>query len=117
MVINSGVHASLHSTCHHQIIYAKFNLKIFYPPPYESMVWHFKYANSDHMKRAISIFDWESELNYLDANDQVSLFNSTIKNIVTNFIRNRTVSCDDRYNYVNKIAQKLGNPNTSSKCY
>ena len=31
IVIDSGVHASLHSNCHHQIIYAKFDLKIFYP--------------------------------------------------------------------------------------
>ena len=33
MVIDSGVHASLHANCHHQIIYAKFDLKISYPPP------------------------------------------------------------------------------------
>ena len=64
MVIDSGVHASLHSNCHHQIIYAKFDLKIIYPPPYERMVWHFKDANSDHIKSAINIFDWESALNF-----------------------------------------------------
>ena len=103
----------------------------------------------------------------IDANDQVSVFNSTILNIVSNFIPNETITCDDRdppwmnsfiknlirakvnfyrkfvgksnniyhryafknlqnnlnqsiqivkQNYVNKIAQKLGDPNTSSKC-
>ena len=96
MVIDSGVHASLHANCHHQIIYAKFDLKIIYPPPYERTVWHFKHANSDHIKRAIDIFDWESALNYIDANDQVSVFNSTILNIVSNFIPNETITCDDR---------------------
>ena len=35
LVMESGVHSSLHETCHHQIIYAKFNLKIYYPPPNE----------------------------------------------------------------------------------
>ena len=30
MVIDSGVHASLHSNCHNQVIYAKFDLKIFF---------------------------------------------------------------------------------------
>ena len=35
MVIDSGVYASFHANCHHQIIYAKFDLKIIYPPPYE----------------------------------------------------------------------------------
>ena len=168
MVIYSGVNASLHSNCHHQIIYAKFDLKIFYPPPYERNVWHFKLANSDHIKRAIDIFDWESTLNYIDANDQVSVFNLTILNIVSNVIPNETITCDDldppwmnifiknlirakdnfykkfvrksnnmyhlcafknlqnhlnqstqiaKQNYVNKIAQRPGDPNTSSKCY
>ena len=132
------------------------------------MVWHFKHANSDHTKRAIDIFDWKSALNYIDANDKVSVFNLTILNIVSNFIPNETITCDDRdppwmnsfiknlirakdnfykkfvrksnnmyhhyafknlqnhlnqsiqiakQNYVNKIAQRLGDPNTSSKCY
>ena len=75
MVIVSGVHASLHSNYYLQIIYAKFHLKIFYPSLYERTVWHFKHANSDHIKRAIDIFDWKSAVNYLDANDQVSVFN------------------------------------------
>ena len=75
VVIDSGVHASLHANYHHQIIYAKFDLKMIYPPSYERTVWHFKHANSDHIKRAIDIFDWESALNYIDDNDQVSVFN------------------------------------------
>ena len=67
MVIDSGVHASLHSNCHHQTICAKFDLKIIYPPRYERTVWHFKHANSDHIKRETDIFDWQSALNYIDA--------------------------------------------------
>ena len=47
-------------------------------------------------QRAIDIFDWESALNYIDANDQVSVFNSTILNIVSNFIPNETITCDDQ---------------------
>ena len=96
MLIDSNVHASVHPNCHHQIIYVNFNLKIAHPPPYERTVWHFKQANSDHIKRFIEIFDWESALNYIDANDQVSVFNSTILNIVSNFIPNETITCDDR---------------------
>ena len=41
MVGNSGAHSSLHTNCHHQTIFAKFNLKIYYPPPYEQEVWHY----------------------------------------------------------------------------
>ena len=51
MIMDSGVHTSLHSNCHHQIIYAKFDLKVFYPPPYEITVWHFSQENSDHIKK------------------------------------------------------------------
>ena len=33
--VNSGVHASLHPNCHHQIVHSSFNLNIYYPPPYQ----------------------------------------------------------------------------------
>ena len=45
LVIKSGVHSSLNPNCHHQIIFAKFDLRIFYPPPYERNVWHYKQTN------------------------------------------------------------------------
>ena len=50
LVVSLGIHSSLHQNCHHQIILAKFNLKVQYPPPYEREVWHFKKANTDHIK-------------------------------------------------------------------
>ena len=37
LAVDYGVHPSLHSNCHHQIIYCKFNLIIEYPPPYERL--------------------------------------------------------------------------------
>ena len=40
LVMKSGIHSSLHPNCHHQIIFAKINLKIYYPPPYECEIWH-----------------------------------------------------------------------------
>ena len=46
----------------------------------------FQAANSDHIKRAIDVFDWESTLNYLDVNGQVFVFNSAIMTIITNSI-------------------------------
>ena len=35
LLMSSGIHLTLHQNCHHQIIFAKFNLKVHYPPPYE----------------------------------------------------------------------------------
>ena len=38
LIMESGIHSSLHSNCHHQIVFTKFNLSIFYPLPYERTV-------------------------------------------------------------------------------
>ena len=122
MIMDSGVHPSLHSNCHHQIIYDKFDLKIFYLLPYERIVWHFSRANSDHIKKAIKLFDWESSPNNLDVKDQVSVFNETVMKIMPNFVPNELITCDDgdppwmnRYKknltaVRNDFHKKFGNP-------
>ena len=89
MVIDSCVHATLHSNCHHQIIYAKFDPKIIYPPLYDRKVWHY-------IKTATDVFDWESAFNGYHANDQVSVFNSKTLNIVLHFMPNETIGCDNK---------------------
>ena len=86
LVMNSGVHSSLHPNCHHQIIHAKFNLKMFYPPPYERVVLHYQDANYDIIQRSISQFNWERSFSNKGINKQISIFNETILNIMTNFI-------------------------------
>ena len=78
LVMNSGVYSSLHPNCHHQIIHAKFNLKIFYPPPYERVVWHYQDANNDLIQRSISQFNWERAFSNKGVNKQISIFNETI---------------------------------------
>ena len=35
--VNSGVHASLHPNCDHQIVHSRYNLNIYYPPPYQRL--------------------------------------------------------------------------------
>ena len=37
-VMSSGIHYSLHQICHHQTLFARLNLKVHYPPPYEPEV-------------------------------------------------------------------------------
>ena len=55
MVLESEAHPSLHRNCHHQIIFAKFNLKVYYPPPYERTIFHYSQATVDHIQQAINI--------------------------------------------------------------
>ena len=57
LVIESGVHSLLNPNCHHQIIFAKFDLRVFYPPPYVRNVWHYKQANIELIRWAIDNFD------------------------------------------------------------
>ena len=94
LVIESGVHSSLYPNCHHQIIFAKFDLRIFYPP-YERNVWHYKQANIELIRQAIDNFDWNRALDNVNPNRQVSIFNDTILNI-SNFIPHETIIYDDR---------------------
>ena len=94
--MDAGIHPSLHASCHHQIVYAKFNLKIHYPPPYEREVWHFQKADINLIRKAMNEFNWERAFFNLNINEMVSVFNTTIKNIMANFIPQETVICDDR---------------------
>ena len=57
LLVESGVQPSLHSNCHHQIIYSKFDLQIFHPPPYLRKVWHYKDAKTELIRRSIPMFD------------------------------------------------------------
>ena len=56
LIVESGVHPSLHPNCHHQIVYARFNLLIHFPPPYPREVWHYKDANTELIKRTKGLF-------------------------------------------------------------
>ena len=60
--MESRVYSSLHPNCHHQITYSKFNLKIYYPPPYEREIWHYEKANVDHIRGSIDEFSWKDVL-------------------------------------------------------
>ena len=47
LITDSGVHPTLYSKCHHQIIYSKLNLKIEYPPPYTRKIWDYNRSETD----------------------------------------------------------------------
>ena len=95
IIMNSGVHASLHPNCHHQIIFSKINLKIEYPPPYERLIWDYSKANVEAINLVINRFDWENLFDGKNVNEQVHLFNETILNIFRNFIPNKIKTFDD----------------------
>ena len=93
--MESGIHSFLHKNFHHQLIYAKINLKLFYPPPYGREIWPYQPANVDLIQQAIQQFFWEKSFGNLNINEMVFLFKKTIKNILSNYIPHDPVTCDD----------------------
>ena len=96
LITDSGVHPTLHSKCHHQIIYAKLDLKIEYPPPYTRKIWNYSRSETDLINRSIESFDWSKLFSGKNVHEQVELFNKTLLNIFHNFIPNKIIVCDDR---------------------
>ena len=68
-------HSSLHPNCHHQLVFAKFDLKMFYPPPYKREIWHYNNVCTDIICRSAHEFSWENSFSNTDANQKVCLFN------------------------------------------
>ena len=83
LIVDSGVHSSLHPNCHHQIVYAKFNLKIHFPPPYEREIWYYGQGNTELIGRAVHEFIWQTAFSNLNKNETISFCNKTVLNIFT----------------------------------
>ena len=78
-----SVHASLHLSCHHQILYAKSKLKLNTPPSppprlYERIVGDYK--NTQLLNRTIETFNWEKLLGNKNVNEQLYLFKQPNQN-------------------------------------
>ena len=96
LVIDSGIHPSLHQNCCHQVIFCKFYLEIKYLSPYAHEVWNYGNTESDLINHAIDQFDWVNLFLDKNINAQVTLFNWNRLNIFHNFIPNKIILCDDR---------------------
>ena len=94
LVIKSGVQPSLHPNCHNHLVFAKFDLSIYYPPPYGKTVWYYNRANADLIQRAINLFDWDKALRINDV-DKHFIFSDNLINIMKNFVPNETIICDN----------------------
>ena len=117
--MESDVHSSLHLNCHHQVVFAKLDLKVFHPLLLEREIWHYNKANTDLILRSIHELCWENKFSNTDANQKVYLFNETIENILSNFTSHETIVCDDRDSPCinNKIKNLIAEKNIAKKCY
>ena len=75
LLVNSGVHASLHPNCHHQIVHSSFNLNIYYPPPYQRLTWDYKKADPLKITSALDSVNWKKLFDKKDITAQVTALN------------------------------------------
>ena len=94
--VNSGVHSSLLPNCHHQIVHTSFNLDIYYPPPYQRLIWDYKKADSTNIRKVLDSVNWERLFDKKDLNSQVVTLNETILNVFRNYVPNKYVTIDDK---------------------
>ena len=76
--------------------YAKFDLKIHYPPNHEHEVWHYEQANVDHIWKAGDLFLRQKAFINPIINNVGFLFKKTVKNVISSYIPHETVTFDDR---------------------
>ena len=92
-----GIYFSLNQYCYCQILYAKINLKVCYPPPYERILWYYQRANVDQIQRGIEqFFSLEKLFRNIIVFKMISLFNRIFKNILSNYIPHEAIICDDK---------------------
>ena len=96
LVVDSGVCSSLHSNCHHQITFSKYNLTVECPSPHESLVLDYNKANIEPIKQAAMQINWKNLFLNKDVRQQVRKLNDTVINIFSNFLPNKIVTLDDR---------------------
>ena len=113
LIIESGLHWSLYSNCHHQIIFSKFNLDAVYPPPSVREVWHYKDADTNLIRQVINKFNWQRAFLNTNYNEKVGIFNSTILNNLSNFILHEFVVCDSKESMVQQENKRI---NPRKKC-
>ena len=79
-----------------QIVYAKLNLQIYFPPPYLREVWYYKDANTELIKRAFCEFNWQRAFLNTTVDGKVVIFTKTVFNNISSFIPHEIYLCNDK---------------------
>ena len=94
--VNSGAHTSLYPKCKHQIIHSSFNLNIYYPLPYQRLIWNYKKVDLLKISKALDSVNWERLFDQHDINQQVKTLNEVLLNIFRNYVPNKYIIIDDK---------------------
>ena len=61
LVLLTGFQSTLDSNCHHEIVYAQFDLSIYYLPPYR----HYQHAKAELAAISITGFNWGKKIFFI----------------------------------------------------
>ena len=90
LIIESGVHPSLHELCHHQIVYGTLSISNVTLPPHMRRIWYYDKADFVPIMKSIGMFRWQEHLDKITCpNEQVRLFNEVLLNIYCTYIPNQ----------------------------
>ena len=88
IVLRNEVHPSLHTNCHHQVIFTKNGNKLSSTTPHTRHIWHYSRAKTDLIKKVSIEYNWEAALATLNPDEQIQHFNDVIMNISKKIIPN-----------------------------
>ena len=77
-------------------MYLLLYLNICYPPPYQRLTWDYKKADSEKIRKALDLVNWERLFGNKGINEQVSILNETILNVFSNYVPNKYITIDDK---------------------
>ena len=95
LFVEFGAQSSPDDHYQHQIIHGKLNISVPLPTPYKRKVWYYAKAQKDRIKSAIANIDWPTMFYGLDFDKVTHSFTSKCANIFSEFIPNKTITCDN----------------------
>ena len=98
LIIDCGLHPSLHSQCHHQIINGRLSVSNISIPPYTRRIWHYDKADIVAIRKCIEMCKWHEPFDKISCpNEQVKLLNEVLLNIYSTFIQNQIKTINSRH--------------------
>ena len=91
--VDYGIHFSLDNCCHHQITHGKVNISV---PSLKRRIRDYAKANKDEIRECLNNIDWHYKLNNLSATDMVTEFTSTLMGVMSRFIPNKMITCNEK---------------------
>ena len=78
------------------IVHSSCNLNIYYPPPYQRLIWDYKKADTNIIRKALDSVNWERLFYSKTINEQVISLNETILNVFRNCVPNKYITINDK---------------------